>query len=40
MTLKANLEPTGSGLDQTMFVDFNTAKDVARLSPTLAIYLW
>jgi putative ABC transport system permease protein len=37
LTLKANLEPTGTGLDQTMFVTFDTAEDIARLSATLAV---
>jgi putative ABC transport system permease protein len=37
LTLKANLEPTGTGLDQTMFVTFQTAEEIARLSPTLAM---
>jgi len=37
ISLKANLEPTGTGLDQTMFFTFETARDIARLSPTLAV---
>ena len=37
LTLKGNLEPTGTGLDQTMFVTFQTAEDIARLSPKLAV---
>ncbi|MHB1356962.1 MAG: ABC transporter permease [Anaerolineae bacterium] len=37
LTLKANLEPTGSGLDQSMFVTFATAREIARMSSTLAI---
>ena len=37
LTLKANLEPTGSGLDQSMFVTFATAREIARMSATLAI---
>jgi putative ABC transport system permease protein len=37
LTLKANLEPTGSGLDQSMFVTFASAREIARLSSTLAI---
>jgi putative ABC transport system permease protein len=37
LTLKANLEPTGTGLDQTMFITFQTAEDIARLSPRLAV---
>lgn len=36
VTLMANLEPTGTGLDQTMFLTMETARDVARLSYTLA----
>ncbi len=36
LTLKANLEPTGTGLDQTMFITFQTAAEIARLSPKLA----
>ena len=36
VTLKANIEPTGTGLDQSMFLTFETAKDIARLSPQLA----
>jgi putative ABC transport system permease protein len=36
VTLKANLEPTGTGLDQSMFLTFDTAFDVARKSATLA----
>lgn len=36
LTLKANLAPTGTGMDQTMFVTFDTAEDIARLSPKLA----
>ncbi len=37
ITLKANLEPTGTGLDQSMFVTFDTARDMARLSSKLAV---
>ena len=37
LTLKGNLEPTGTGLDQTMFITFETAEDIARLSPKLAV---
>ena len=37
ITLKANLEPTGSGLDQSMFITFETAREISRLSKTLAI---
>jgi putative ABC transport system permease protein len=34
--LKGNLEPTGTGLDQTMFLTFETAQAVAKGSLTLA----
>jgi putative ABC transport system permease protein len=37
LTLKANLEPTGTGLDQSMFLTFDTARDVARISRTQAV---
>lgn len=36
ITLKGNLEPTGTGLDQTMFITFETAQDVARISRSRA----
>ena len=36
ITLKGNLTPTGTGLDQTMFLTFETAQDVARISKTRA----
>jgi putative ABC transport system permease protein len=36
VTLKANLEPTGTGLDQSMFLTFDTAYDIARKSVTQA----
>lgn len=36
LTLKGNLEPTGTGLDQTMFLTFETAQAVAKGSKTLA----
>jgi putative ABC transport system permease protein len=36
LTLKGNLELTGTGLDQTMFLTFETANDVARISKTRA----
>jgi putative ABC transport system permease protein len=36
ITLKANLEPTGTGLDQSMFLTFDTAHDIARISQTMA----
>lgn len=32
VTLKENLEPTGTGLDQTMFLTFDTAYDIAGKS--------
>ena len=32
VTLKANLEPTGTGLDQSMFLTFDTAYDIAGKS--------
>ncbi|HEX5807033.1 MAG TPA: ABC transporter permease [Anaerolineales bacterium] len=34
--LVGNLEPTGSGLDQSMFFTFDTALEIARLSPMQA----
>jgi putative ABC transport system permease protein len=36
VTLKANLEPTGSGIDQSMFMTMETARDVARVSYIMA----
>jgi putative ABC transport system permease protein len=36
LTLKGNLEPTGTALDQSLFFTFDTARDVARLSQTQA----
>ncbi len=36
ITLKGNLEPTGTGLDQTMFLTFETARAVAKISRTEA----
>ena len=36
LTLRGNLEPTGTGLDNSMFVTFDTAKDMARISLTMA----
>ncbi len=36
VTLVANIEETGTGLDQSMFLTFETAKDMARLSYTQA----
>jgi len=35
-TLKANIEPTGTGLDQSVFLTFDTAHDIANKSVTLA----
>jgi putative ABC transport system permease protein len=32
VTLKANLEPTGTGLDQSLFMTFDTARDIASKS--------
>jgi len=36
ITLAANMEPTGTGLDQSMFLTFETAEDIARISKTMA----
>jgi len=36
VTLKANMEPTGTGLDQSMFLTLETARDIARISVTMA----
>jgi putative ABC transport system permease protein len=36
LTLRGNLEPTGTGLDQSMFLTFDTARDMARISTTQA----
>lgn len=36
LTLVGNLEPTGSGLDQSMFITFATAMEISRLSPMQA----
>jgi putative ABC transport system permease protein len=36
VTLKANLEPTGTGLDQSLFMTFDTARDIASKSGTQA----
>jgi putative ABC transport system permease protein len=36
ITLKGNLEPTGTNLDRTMFFTFDTARDMARISHTMA----
>jgi putative ABC transport system permease protein len=37
VTLKANMEATGTGLDQSMFFTFDTAQDIARISQTMAV---
>jgi len=37
VTLKANLEPTGTGIDQSMFMTLETARDIARVSVTMAV---
>jgi len=37
VTLRANLEPTGTGLDQTMFFTEETARDIARISQDRAV---
>jgi putative ABC transport system permease protein len=36
VTLRANLEPTGAGLDQSMFMTFDTARDIAGKSAVQA----
>ncbi len=36
VTLKANLEPTGTGLDQSLFMTFDTARDIASKSAVQA----
>lgn len=36
VTLRGNMEPTGTNLDQTIFFTFDTARDMARLSRTQA----
>ncbi len=36
VNLAAKLEPTGMGLDQTMFLTFDTAREIAKLSVTTA----
>jgi putative ABC transport system permease protein len=36
LKLAGNLEPTGTGMDQTMFFNFETAQEVSRLSRSLA----
>jgi putative ABC transport system permease protein len=37
VTLKGNLEPTGTNLDQSMFLTFETAHDIARISKSRAL---
>jgi putative ABC transport system permease protein len=37
INLAGTLEQTGTGLDQSMFFTFDTAYDIARLSPELAV---
>lgn len=37
LSLKGNLEPTGTALDQTLFLTFETAKDMARISRKQAV---
>ena len=37
VTLKANMEPTGTALDQSMFLTMETARDMARISETMAV---
>ncbi len=37
ITLKGNLEPTGTNLDQSMFLTFETAYDIARISKSRAL---
>ena len=36
LTLKGNLAPTGTGLDQSLFITLDTARDIARISETRA----
>lgn len=36
LSLKGNLEPTGTALDQTVFLTMETARDMARISQTMA----
>lgn len=36
LSLKGNLEPTGTALDQTIFMTMETARDMARISQTMA----
>ena len=37
LTLKGNLEATGIGIDQTLFMTLETAKEMAKASVTTAI---
>jgi putative ABC transport system permease protein len=37
VTLKANMGPTGTALDQSMFLTMDTARDIARISQTMAV---
>jgi putative ABC transport system permease protein len=37
LTLRANLEATGTALDQSMFLTLETARDMARISESMAI---
>jgi putative ABC transport system permease protein len=37
LTLRANLEPTGTSLDSSMFLTMETARDMARISESMAI---
>ena len=37
LSLRGNLEATGTNLDQTMFITFDTAYDMARMSRTTAV---
>jgi putative ABC transport system permease protein len=37
VTLKSNIQPTGTGLDQTMFFTMDTAQDIARISESMAV---
>ena len=37
LSLRGNLEPTGTNLDQTMFITFETAYDMARMSGERAV---
>lgn len=36
ITLRGNMEPTGTGLDASMFLTLETAHDIARISRTMA----